>query len=100
MRPALVLTPALASLLLAACALGNTSVSGAAPAPVGCHADAARFAVGYAYTEALAAEALTRSGAKLVRVLRPDQPVTMEFNEERINLEVDAGNRVAKVRCG
>ncbi|HEY8358636.1 MAG TPA: I78 family peptidase inhibitor [Ramlibacter sp.] len=33
-------------------------------------------------------------------MLRPGMATTMEFNAERVNLEVDAANRVVKVRCG
>lgn len=65
-----------------------------------CNAKAAQFAVGYASTDALAEEARRRSGSKLVRVLKPGQMVTMEFNSERLNLDVDEGNRVTAVRCG
>jgi hypothetical protein len=36
----------------------------------------------------------------MVRVLRPDTVHTMEYRAERINLELDAGSRVAAVRCG
>jgi hypothetical protein len=35
----------------------------------------------------------------MVRVLRPGQAVTMEFNAERLNLEVDATGRIVAARC-
>lgn len=90
------LTPVLASAALAACAQPQ-------PAPestLACNAQAAQFAVGYAWTDALGEEARRRSGAKTVRALRPGQAVTLEFNAERLNLDVDEGSRVTRVRCG
>lgn len=90
------LAPVLATAALAACAQPQ-------PAPestAGCNAQAAQFAVGYAWTEALGEEARKRSGARTVRALRPGQAVTLEFNAERLNLDVDEGSRVTRVRCG
>jgi hypothetical protein len=91
---------ALSVLALAACAQGQSVAGAGAAAAAACDPQAAQFAVGYTYTEALAAEARNRSGASVVRVLRPGQATTMEYSEDRINLEVDAGNRVTRVRCG
>jgi hypothetical protein len=45
-------------------------------------------------------DARARSGAKVVRVVRPGQMVTMEFNTERLTIEVDGSGRVIRVRCG
>jgi hypothetical protein len=35
-----------------------------------------------------------------VRTLKPNQAVTLEFNGGRLNLVVDASDRVTAVRCG
>lgn len=88
-----------AFLLLAACAQQQSVPAPAAEAG-GCHAQAAQFAIGYASTDALAAEVRRRSGARVLRVIRPDEVTTMEYNGDRINLEVNGGNRVTRVRCG
>jgi|GEM_PF-76936 len=40
------------------------------------------------------------AGATTVRVLRPDDVVTMEFNAQRLNLHVDPGDVIYKVSCG
>lgn len=80
-----------------------------APAPVAppppepvyqCNADGARFAVGQPLTPQLEAAARVRSGAGTVRVLKPGEATTMELNGGRLNLDVDARNRVTEVRCG
>lgn len=70
------------------------------PVPGTCQAQPAQFAIGYTFTDAVVEEVKSRSGARIARVLRPGMATTMEFNAERVNLEVDAANRVAKVRCG
>jgi len=85
---------------LAACAHQQPVAPPAPAAPGSCNAAAAQFAVGQAYGEAIADEARRRSGARVSRALRPGQVVTMEYNSERLNLELDAGSRVVRVRCG
>ena len=49
------------------------------------------------YTQQLAR---VRAGAGVVRVLKPGEAATMELNGGRLNLDVDARNRVTEVRCG
>lgn len=106
----LLLTLATAA-LLAACAApapsptpapGAASAAPAAPAePVfQCNAEGARFAVGQQATPQLEAAARARAGAGTVRVLKPNQAVTMELNAGRLNLSVDARGRVKDVHCG
>ena len=71
------------------------------PPPVGtCDASQVEGLVGQAYTEALAEQARQDAGAAKVRMLKPNQPVTMEFLGERLNIEVDDKNLVSGVRCG
>jgi starvation-inducible outer membrane lipoprotein len=90
------------ALLISAC--GSTPTSGKAPepAPVAgrCNAAPAQFDVGRNADAALENEARTRAGAKTVRVLKPNQVVTMEFNAERLSLSVDDAGRVTRVNCG
>ena len=71
------------------------------PPPVGtCDASQVEGLVGQVYTEALAEQARQDAGAAKVRMLKPNQPVTMEFLGERLNIEVDDKNLVSGVRCG
>ena len=65
-----------------------------------CNPDKAQWAVGKTNTEHNVSEARKQAGAYMVRVLRPGQAVTMEFNAERLNLEVDATGRIVAARCG
>lgn len=96
-------------LLLAACATSPPAESPpATPAPPPpaadasgpCRASAAEFARGRAYTDALGAELQAKAGAKALRVIRPGQAVTMDFRDDRLNVELDAGGKVTKVSCG
>lgn len=91
---------ATAFLLISAC--GSAPATGQAPTPTSarCNAAPAQFTVGRSVDAALENEARTRAGAKTVRVLRPNQVVTMEFNAERLSLTVDDAGRVTRVSCG
>lgn len=98
------LCAAAAAVLLAGCAArGESPVSAAPPPPPPvaiCDAAAANFIVGQRVSVSLEVAARTRAGASTSRVLRPGQAVTMEFNGARLNIVVDAGDRVTDVRCG
>ncbi|MEZ5753825.1 MAG: I78 family peptidase inhibitor [Paracoccaceae bacterium] len=37
---------------------------------------------------------------KPVRVIRPGMAVTMDYNPDRLNFEVDRAGRIARVTCG
>lgn len=103
MRPSLI-SLLIGSLVLAACAQPLPSRPRAEvpspPAVGGCQAEQAQFAVGQEATAGLVQEAQRRAGAGRARVLRPGQAVTLEFDGTRLNLQVDAANRVLAVRCG
>ncbi|MFN3662143.1 I78 family peptidase inhibitor [Yoonia sp.] len=36
----------------------------------------------------------------MVRVIRPDDMVTMDFREERINFYISADEKISDIRCG
>ena len=88
--------------LLAACA---TQAPAPPPAADGgssgaCNAEPARSAVGQPYADALGAELQAKAGAKALRVIRPGQAVTMDFRDDRLNVELDAAGQVKRVSCG
>ena len=72
------------------------------PGPRGgaCNAAPAQSAIGQQSTGAVIEKARVASGAAMARVLRPNQPTTLEFNHERLNVVVDAAGRITAVRCG
>lgn len=107
LRTAPLLVSATAIALLAGCSnmnapwsSGRTS-SAPAPAPKQiCNAQPAQSFVGRTNTSQNLEQARQRAGAGMARVLHPGQATTMEFNAERLNLEVDATGRILAVRCG
>lgn len=68
--------------------------------PAECAAGPAAALQGKAFDAGLQAQAQRLSGARAVRVIRPGQAVTMDFSPYRLNIELDAGDRVARLRCG
>lgn len=72
----------------------------AAPPALSCDASQVQGLVGKKADEAVAEQARSDAGAKRVRLLHSDEMVTMEFDSERLNLEVDAAGSIVAVRCG
>ena len=80
----------------------STGTSPMPPPPAGtaCNAQGAQFAVGKTPGASVVEEARQRSGSYMARVLRPGQMVTMEFNAQRLNLDLNAAGVITGVRCG
>ena len=77
------------------------------PAPVeppvaagACDDSQAQWAVGKTVTDADVEQARKDAGAESARTIGPDQMVTMDFNDKRLNLDTDAKGVVTAVRCG
>jgi hypothetical protein len=70
------------------------------PAMEECDASELGFVAGQPFSEALQARAKEAAGARTVRVIRPGQPVTMDYGLDRLNLELDAQDKVINARCG
>ena len=87
----------LASLVALATIACTTTPEGAAGH---CNADGLADLVGREGTSALGAEALRRSGARTIRWIRPGDAVTMDFREDRLNLNLDAAGRLERANCG
>ena len=116
MRTPLALS-ALAALLLAACATPASETDAnagsgadapvpppASPAPeapaMTCNADKVQWTLGQVADQALVSKARTQSGAERMRVIKPGMAVTMDYREDRLNLDVDADNKVTRAHCG
>ena len=85
-------------------ALGGcvAAVPVAVPVEAGGRCDAApvQGLVGQTLTEAMQADALKRSRSRSLRVIPPGTAVTMDFREDRLNIDVDAAGKVTGVKCG
>ncbi|MBO0662333.1 hypothetical protein LQ948_06410 [Jiella sp. MQZ9-1] len=84
---------------------GSAPMAGipAAPGNAGagtCNASAATFLVGQLGTSVAIDRAQQATGAKTVRILYPNQPITQEFIPGRLDLVTDEQNRITTVRCG
>ncbi|WP_448664497.1 I78 family peptidase inhibitor [Sphingomonas sp. CJ20] len=90
---------AAAALAAGGCAAGDPPQT-VPPAPGMCQTlHAARF-VGKVYGAAMEGEVKSWTGATSIRVLPPGAAATMDYREDRVNLDVDAAGRILAVRCG
>lgn len=97
-----------AGFALAACATppagGNEPTATNPPSmeetPMTCQADKGQWAMGQLADEALVTKVQADTTSDRLRVIKPGMAVTMDYREDRLNLEVDADNRVISVRCG
>ena len=99
------------ALPIAACSAGapkaDAGQPGAAdptPTVVGsagrCDSAALDDLAGKAASEAVVKQAVTASGAKTARVVKPGMAVTMDYREDRLTIEVDENNRIVRANCG
>ncbi len=78
----------------------NTATSAPAPTEAGCNAQAVQDLVGRHASSLIAEGARQRAGAQRVRMIGHDEMVTKEYDAGRLNLQLDAQGRVARVYCG
>lgn len=65
-----------------------------------CDASGAQGLIGQPATEALGTRALELTGARTIRWIQPGQAVTMDYREDRLNISLNARNRVERISCG
>lgn len=106
-RPLIGLTAATLALLLAGCAGNGTTSSDASNFPAKparqlqvCHAEPVQIFIGHNTVASTLENIRQKSGAYLVRVLRENQPATMEFNQERLNVITNDAGKIIALRCG
>jgi predicted small lipoprotein YifL len=102
------------NLLAAALILSITACAADTPAPPAevaadplspvavthCDATRAQSAVGQTASEDTVGKVVFDTGAHASRVLKPEQPVTMDHREDRVSIHVDAKNVITEVACG
>lgn len=85
----------------AACSYRTPPPESTPPPEAGtCDAAPARGLIGRPASPELAAEAQRLTGARVWRWLRPGQIVTMEFRADRLNIRLDARDKVEGLSCG
>jgi hypothetical protein len=65
-----------------------------------CDAAKGQSLVGQGATSELGARSLQLTGARTLRWVRPGDMVTMDFREDRLNIELDERGRVKALSCG
>lgn len=70
------------------------------PAAMLCDAGKALAAIGKVATQAVVDKVVADSGSRSARVIKPGMAVTMDFREDRVNIDVDAANKITAIRCG
>ena len=65
-----------------------------------CNADAVQWAIGQPNNQANFDRIWKESGAGLVRPISPNQAVTMDYREDRVNIHLDAANKIVRISCG
>jgi len=73
--------------------------SGGAPSAA-CDAQPVQDLIGKRYSESVAGDARSRSQSAQLRVMRPGQVMTMEYNPARLNIILDGGDVITALRCG
>lgn len=96
MRPIPTLAPLGLVLALAACQMQSPEAPpAAAPAEDACQASGLQMLVGQP-----ASVLDTMRFAQPTRIITPDMAVTMDFNAQRLNIEIDEAKRISRVACG
>ena len=65
-----------------------------------CEASRASALIGREATSATGAEAMRLTGATALRWIQPGSMVTMDYRQDRLNVELDARNRITGFTCG
>jgi hypothetical protein len=96
----------LAAIGLAGCATsgGDNAPEPAAPEadmmPMKCNPDAVQSYVGRQADEATGAAILKDSGARTLRWGPPNAAWTMDFREDRVNVQYDSKMTIGQITCG
>jgi hypothetical protein len=65
-----------------------------------CDADPVHDLIGEQLDDEMAVEARDKADARFLRITRPNQPVTMDYNSQRLNIDIDNAGVVLQVSCG
>jgi len=68
--------------------------------PQVCDSQRVQNMVGQAFSDSTAQAAREGSGSKSIRMLKPGQVMTMEYNASRLNIILNANGAIDALRCG
>ncbi|MEO4046053.1 I78 family peptidase inhibitor [Pseudomonas sp. CAU 1711] len=93
--------PALLALaLLGGCASSPQPQAPGAEGDGRCDAEPVQHLVEQRITTELAEQARKLSGAAQLRVVHPNQSVTMDYNPQRLNIDIDDADSIIRLSCG
>lgn len=74
---------------------------GSAVAPSGqCNAEGARWAIGRGIDDDTTNRILRDTGSRDARVLKPGMGATMDYRQDRINIDLNERGAITGLRCG
>lgn len=91
------------SIALAGCmSAGTDDLAGAGgdPAAMICNADAAQSHIGHEATEAMGSTIRAQSGARTLRWGPPRSAWTMDYRQDRVNVQYDDNMKIIAITCG
>jgi hypothetical protein len=89
----------LAAIALSACgSMGDSAATGISQAQ--CRAARAQAFLGKTADDHVVSDAIVAAGAMRSRILRPGASATTDRDPLRLNIEVDAENRIRRMVCG
>lgn len=101
MRHSLPISALIACGLLAACSsTPEHSPQDGSAGDGRCDAEAVQYLLDQRITTELAEKARKQAGAKYLRVTQPNQPVTMDYNAQRLNIDIDDADSIIRLSCG
>lgn len=65
-----------------------------------CDSQRVQNMLGQTFSDSVAQSARNGSGSKSVRVLKPGQVMTMEYDEARLNIILNGNGAIEALRCG
>lgn len=90
-----------AACALAGCApMAQTSRAAPPPPPGPCNAPGASWAIGRAVDQELVNRVIHDTGSRVARVVEPGQPVTMDYNPERVSILLNERGAITGIDCG
>ncbi|MDZ4138378.1 MAG: I78 family peptidase inhibitor [Erythrobacter sp.] len=96
----------LAAIGLAGCATygadaaPDQATAPAAPEPMMCNAEPAQYHIGHDATQAMGTAILKESGARTLRWGPPRSAWTMDYRQDRVNVQYDDQMKIIAITCG
>ena len=89
-----------AAAIVSGCVTVEPTAAPGSPSGRVCSADSLSQFVGQSATSEVGAEMLRISGAGTIRWIQPGMAVTMDFRQDRLNVQLDEQNRITDISCG